>query len=729
MFLFWGADHILFYNDAYIPALELNDMHPSAFGKKGEEVWGENWSFIKPEIDAAMNGDNAPLRENTLQRLERTLEDIHLTYHLNPIRNNDGIIEGVLVICNETISIAAREQLQTQKRLEQLNKEITHLFNSINEGFYSRDIPKNEYITLSAGCPKIYGYTIEEFFANSMLWAEVIHPDDKERVFLDDIDLEAGKQTLTEYRIFHKDGSTRWIEVKAIPTLTNGLLTRVDGIVNDITARKLAELETIKQKELSESVVNSLPGIFYFYDKNGRFLKWNKNFELVSEYSGEEIAQMHPLDFFEGNEKVRLKSKILEVFANGESDIEALFTTKSGKKLPYFFTGRTISYGGKTCLLGTGIDISKRVEIEETLQKSEAMLSYILNLIPQAIFWKDTQSTILGGNQVFAKAAGLPITDLIGKNDRELPWDVEETKKYVADDQEVMLSNKAKLHVIETQRQADGRTVWLDTSKIPLTDANGEVYGVLGIFEDITERKEAEEERERLTLDLIEKNINLKQFSYIVSHNLRSPINKILGLGSLIKMPPQPDDPNYRIMEYIVNEAQNLDNVVKDLTTIISFQDIGVNVKEEISISDEMKLIKNALENEIVESGAILTCDFTRVNSFKSVKGYFYSIAYNLVTNAIKYRDPQRQLHIDVRSFIDNEQLCFQVSDNGLGIDLDRYGREIFGLYNRFHSKDIPGKGMGLNLVKTQAETLGGRVELDSKLGVGSIFRVYFPLD
>lgn len=729
MFLFWGPDHILFYNDAYIPALELTHMHPFALGKKGEDVWKGSWSFIEPEIDAVMQGENDEFSEEVLHRLERTFEDIHLTCHLNPIKSSEGKIEGILILCNETISIAARQQLQTQKKLEQLNKEITHLFNSINEGFYSRDILKNEYITLSAGCPKIYGYTIEEFFENPMLWAKVIHPDDKERVFKDDIHLKAGKQTLTEYRINHPDGDIRWIEVKAIPTLTNGKLTRVDGIVNDITARKLAEIEIIKQKEFSESIVNSLPGIFYFYDESGKFIRWNKNFELVSEYSADEVAQMHPLDFFGGDEKKLLKNKIEEAFRTGESDVEAHFVTKSGKRIPYFFTGRTIKYEETNCLLGTAIDISKRVEIEGILQKSEAMLSNILNLIPQTIFWKDKESRILGGNKVFSQVAGMPINEAIGKNDFELPWDEGETLKYRADDQEVMRTNKAKLHVIESQRQVDGSILWLDTSKIPLTDANGEVYGVLGISEDITERKKAEEERERLTLDLIEKNVNLKQFSYIVSHNLRSPINKILGLGSLLKMPQQPDDHNYRMMEYIVNEAQNLNNVVKDLTTIISFQDIGVNVKEDIIIYDEIKLIKNAIENEIVESEGVLKCDFSAINKFRSVKGYFYSIAYNLITNAIKYRDPQRQLNVEIRTSVVNNQLCFQVSDNGLGIDLERHGKEVFGLYNRFHSKDIPGKGMGLNLIKTQTETLGGKVELDSKPGIGTTFRIYFPLD
>ncbi|WP_207423724.1 PAS domain-containing sensor histidine kinase [Desertivirga brevis] len=729
IFLFWGERNVLFYNDAYIPALQSISMHPFAMGKPGEEVWGDSWKFISPELEATRQGKTKTLPDEAVHRLN-TSEDILLTYHLNPIKDDKGAVSGILVICNETISVAAREQLQTQKRLEQLNREMTHLFSSINEGFYSKDIVNQRYLKLSAGCPKIYGYTTEEFFSNPKLWAEVIHPDDKERVFADDAHLNAGRQTLTEYRIFHKSGSLRWIEVKAIPVLTDGILTRVDGIVNDITARKLAENETLKQKLLSESIVNSLPGIFYFFDRSGKFLKWNKNFELVSGFGNEEIAHMQPLDFFSGEDKPLLKAAINEAFEKGESSVEAYFYTRDKKKIPYFFTGRTIIFEGRTCIVGTGLDISNRVAMEETLQKKEAMLSHVLNSIPQAIFWKDLESRYLGCNTVFAAAAGFSTVDeIVGKTDYELPWNKEEADKYRDDDAQVIASGEAKIHFIETQTQSSGDTLWVDTTKLPLTDINGNVYGILGIYEDISERKKDEEERERMTQDLIEKNINLKQFSYIVSHNLRSPINKILGLASLIKMAPFDDEQNTKLIEYIVSEATSLDTVVKDLTTIVSFQDLGVNIKEDIVISEEVGLVKTSLGQEIEEAGTSITCDFAKVNNFKSVKGYFYSILYNLITNAIKYRHPERasKIHIST-TFVDNF-ICLSVSDNGLGIDLEKHGSEIFGLYSRFHSKDIPGKGMGLNLVKTQAETLGGKVEVESTPGEGSTFRIYFLND
>ena len=136
----------------------------------------------------------------------------------------------------------------------------------------------------------------------------------------------------------------------------------------------------------------------------------------------------------------------------------------------------------------------QRTWAEEALQKNEAMLTLVLNSIPQSIFWKDRNSTYLGCNKVFAKAAGFDNPDsVIGKTDFDLPWSREESDAYRKDDKAVIESQQPKIHFIETQTQADGRTVWVDTTKIPLKDIHNLGYGILGIYDDITEQKIAEE--------------------------------------------------------------------------------------------------------------------------------------------------------------------------------------------------------------------------------------------
>jgi PAS domain S-box-containing protein len=138
-------------------------------------------------------------------------------------------------------------------------------------------------------------------------------------------------------------------------------------------------------------------------------------------------------------------------------------------------------------------EIAERDRAEEALGRSRTVLAHILDSVPQSIFWKDRESRYLGCNAVFAKAAGLDSPQaIVGKTDFDLPWPRQDTEAYRADDAEVMRNNRGKRHIVEPLQQADGSRLWIDTSKVPLADRRGTVYGVLGIYDDMTERRRAE---------------------------------------------------------------------------------------------------------------------------------------------------------------------------------------------------------------------------------------------
>jgi two-component system, cell cycle sensor histidine kinase and response regulator CckA len=138
---------------------------------------------------------------------------------------------------------------------------------------------------------------------------------------------------------------------------------------------------------------------------------------------------------------------------------------------------------------------AQRDRSEMNLRENRAMIAHILDTIPQSVFWKDHESVYLGCNRVFARAAGLEKPEqILGKTDFDLPWPREEAEAYRADDREVMENNRPKFHIIEPLEQADDTRLWIDTTKLPLTDETGRVYGMLGVYEDITDRKRAEDE-------------------------------------------------------------------------------------------------------------------------------------------------------------------------------------------------------------------------------------------
>jgi len=133
--------------------------------------------------------------------------------------------------------------------------------------------------------------------------------------------------------------------------------------------RRKAERTVRMEKEFSDAVIDSLPGVFYLYDQTGKFMRWNKNFEQVTGYGAAEIATMHPLDFFTGGDKVLLAARIAEVFSKGVSEVEADFVAKDGTRTPYYFTGRTVVLDGQMCLIGVGIDIAARRKAEIQIQE------------------------------------------------------------------------------------------------------------------------------------------------------------------------------------------------------------------------------------------------------------------------------------------------------------------------------------------------------------------------
>ncbi|KXS33831.1 MAG: Multi-sensor signal transduction histidine kinase [Candidatus Gallionella acididurans] len=142
----------------------------------------------------------------------------------------------------------------------------------------------------------------------------------------------------------------------------------LDNLARD-EERRQAEMAAQSERQFSDTMIESMPGILYFYNEQGQFLRWNKNFEIVSGYSGAEIACMHPLDIFSGEEKHALERRIAEVFETGESFIEASLIARDGKATPYFFTGRRVVFNGMTCLVGMGIDISERKQAETALRE------------------------------------------------------------------------------------------------------------------------------------------------------------------------------------------------------------------------------------------------------------------------------------------------------------------------------------------------------------------------
>ena len=249
--------------------------------------------------------------------------------------------------------------------------------------------------------------------------------------------------------------------------------------------------------------------------------------------------------------------------------------------------------------------------------------------------------------------------------------------------------------------------------------------GLSVFIRNITEKKLADIEKEKITADLVRRNRDLEQFTYIVSHNLRSPVANIKGLSDLLSF-SEPGDDDTQTKEALANSINNLDKIIVDLNQILQTGKQGNDKNERISLQVLVKEIKYELQQMIQHNNAAINCDFSVVDELYTLKGFLYSIFHNLVSNSIKYRRSDVAPVIDIKTICQKDKIIITFADNGKGIDLVRHDKLLFGLYKRF-DYSVEGKGMGLFMVKMQVESLGGTISVESALDKGTIFTLELP--
>jgi signal transduction histidine kinase len=242
------------------------------------------------------------------------------------------------------------------------------------------------------------------------------------------------------------------------------------------------------------------------------------------------------------------------------------------------------------------------------------------------------------------------------------------------------------------------------------------------------DKRKAECESAKMAADLVKRNKELEQFAYVISHNLRGSVTSLQGLFSIWDPEKRDENDQKYIYEGIRHSIQKLDEVIRDINFILQVKNQASDMKQLVHLSELVKDIKIGIYTLIKQENAKIECDFNQVESMTTVKTYLHSIFYNLILNSIKYRKSSEEPVIQIISRLTDSHIELVFKDNGIGIDLGKYGKKLFGLYKKFN-EEKEGKGMGLFLVKTQVEALGGNIEVKSEPGKGCEFTIQLPLN
>jgi signal transduction histidine kinase len=206
---------------------------------------------------------------------------------------------------------------------------------------------------------------------------------------------------------------------------------------------------------------------------------------------------------------------------------------------------------------------------------------------------------------------------------------------------------------------------------------------------------------------------------------LRAPLSNLTGLHNLIEEIPIEDSELKEIINGFSKSTHLLNETINDLVKVIIIKDNPSIQKEKLVIKDVFENVFNQLSFLISSNKPILKIDLEVETIFNINKSYLESIFLNLMTNAIKYQEPSRQLRITIATKVENNNLFMTFKDNGIGIDLEKNNDKIFGLYQRFHNYP-ESKGLGLYLVKSQVESMGGTISVESNVGKGTTFTIVF---
>ena len=466
------------------------------------------------------------------------------------------------------------------------------------------------------------------------------------------------------------------------------------------------------------------------WDMNLICTQWNKAAEKMFGYTKEEAIGQSALQLIVPEHH---HTEIVELFKNSGDDIGTTRNinenlTKDGRTiLCEWFNTPTQNEDGETVGLSCFTqDTTKRNQIEKQLYHSQRMLEHIINTIPVRVFWKDLDSKYLGCNRLFAQDAGInEQSKIIGKSDYDLLWS-EQAKDYIDTDQQIMRSGEPKLNFEEMQNLPDGTISWLEKNKIPLTDTNGKVFGILGTYQNITERKQIETALIEAKNDADRANHAKSEFLSSMSHELRTPLNAIIGLSELYDYDNNLSERQKDTAKKIHSAGGlllSLINEVLDLARIetghveLSMDDISTTK----AFEECVELTKSLASSHNVSINiANKCCD----HAIHADYNRFKQILLNLITNAIKYNKENGQVDVYC-SKGENNTVRINVCDTGQGISKQNL-KQLYEPFNRLGAEKgkTEGTGIGLIITKQLIELMGGKLGVESTAGKGSTFWV-----
>jgi len=460
-------------------------------------------------------------------------------------------------------------------------------------------------------------------------------------------------------------------------------------------------------------------------------LYWNKGIKGIFGYNEDQVGDSSKwwFDNIHPEDSIKMSIKLYSFIEQKTENWQDEYRFKCADNSYKYVLDRGFllkdENGKAVRMIGAIQDVTKQKEEELRLKLLETVIVQTKDsiVITEAGFNENKLPKIVYVNPAFTVMTGYESSEITGESPDILKGpnsDINDIKKIIG-----AIKNRKEGLIEMISCKKNKEEFWLRFSMIPIYNSDNELSHWVSIQRDISDEKKQEKEKEQLIRELTKNNKDLKEFSYITSHNLRAPISNLTGLLSLIE-DIEIEDPELKEILFGFNKSTHLLNeTVNDLTKVMIIKDHPSIQKENLLLKEVFENVFSQLSFQFEEHKPVLKIDFENVPVLNVNKAYIESILLNLLTNSIKYRAEGKTLKITITATQIDNSIVLIFKDNGIGIDLERNRDKVFGLYQRFH--DYPdSKGLGLYLVKSQVEAMGGTISITSEVNKGTAFTLIF---
>jgi PAS domain S-box-containing protein len=473
-----------------------------------------------------------------------------------------------------------------------------------------------------------------------------------------------------------------------------------------------------KIRQLSQAIVQS-PVSVLITNLKGEIEYANPKFLSVTGYDYQEVWRKNPRLLKSGHQEKEFYKILWKTIKSGKTWKGEILNKKKNEEL--YWESATISpvkndHGKITHFLAVKEDITEQKIARQQLAEREEYYRSILKTIPDPLFIMDRNGIII---DLIAETQDLPALPdaLLGKKLNDILTDIEAQKL-----DEVIQKAFVSRELIEFPYSIDIKGEKFHY--LARIFAFGEDK-LIALSTDITERVNNQFQIEALLVETKEQNTRLKNFTQIVSHNLRSHVSNMLGLLKILQI-KKPEYFDNDIIKMFDAAAQNLNQTIGNLNKVL---EVSLTNRDAWSVVRLKKAVNDAIDSVMRHAAKEDVAIINEVDehiSIKTVPAYLESIVLNLVSNGIKYKSQSQYSYVKISTEIIDEILLLKIQDNGLGIDLVRHGDELFGMYKTFH-KHKDAKGLGLFITKAQVEAMNGKIEVESAVDEGTFFKIYLP--